>query len=204
MGSRYLTPLPGMLAAAVEQAIARAVALDDGSPERLRPLHDKLVRLELKGLGIDLFFQGRDDALSVTAEHEATPDTTISGTPLALLAMAVPDWRAPGSGVRIEGDAGTGQAFEKLLKQLDPDWEAVFVERFGPVVGHQLWRTLSEARAGARHVGRTAAEQTARFLREESGLLVSREEIDEFVNEVDELREAADRLEARLRRRDRT
>ncbi|NBB91800.1 MAG: sterol-binding protein [Gammaproteobacteria bacterium] len=201
--SRYLTPLPGMLASAVEQALARAIALDENAPARLEPLRDKRVRLELVGLGIDLYFHGRKDALGVSAEDDAEPHTTISGTPVALLAMAVPDWRAAGSGVRIEGEAGTGQAFEKLLKQLDPDWEAVFVERFGPVVGHQLWRMLSDARAGARHVSRTAAEQTARFLREESGLLVSREEVDEFVHEVDELREAADRLEARLRRRGR-
>ncbi|WP_376689819.1 ubiquinone biosynthesis accessory factor UbiJ [Wenzhouxiangella sp. EGI_FJ10409] len=201
--TRYMTPLPGLLAAGVEQAIARAIALDPEASSRLRPLRDKRVKLELKGLGIDLFFHGRDDGLGVSAEDEARPDTTISGTPVALLAMTVPDWRASGSGVRIEGEAGTGQAFEKLLKQLDPDWEAVFVERFGPVVGHQLWRMLGEARAGARHVSTTAAEQAARFLREESGLLVTREEVDEFVSEVDELREATDRLEARLRRRGR-
>lgn len=199
--TRYLTPLPGMLAAAVEQAVARAIGLDDDAAGRLKPLRDKLVRLELRGLGIDLYFRGHEDHLTVVAEDDDAPDTTISGTPIALLAMAVPDWRAPGSGVRIEGEAGTGQAFEKLLKQLDPDWEAVFVERFGPAVGHQLWRMLRDARSGARHLSTTAADQAARFLREESGLLVSREEIDEFVHEVDELREAADRLEARLRRR---
>lgn len=203
MESRYLTPLPSMLASAVEHGITRAITLDDESSKRLAPLRDKLVRLELQGLGIDLYFRGREDGLGVSAEDDDPPDTTISGTPLALLAMAVPDWRAPGSGVRIEGEAGTGQAFEKLLKQLDPDWEAIFVERFGAVVGHQLWRILRDAGAGARHVSTTAAEQTARFLREESGMLVSREEMGEFVHEVDELREAADRLEARLRRRGR-
>lgn len=199
--SRYLTPLPGMLAGAVEQAISRAIALDDDTVGRLEPLRGKLVRLELKGLGIDLYFRGRDDGLGVSAEDESTPNTTIGGTPLALLAMAVPDWRAPGSGVRIEGEAGTGQAFEKLLKQLDPDWEAIFVERFGPVVGHRLWGMLRGAGTGARHVSTTAADQAARFLREESGLLVAREEVEDFVHEVDELREAVDRLEARLRRR---
>jgi ubiquinone biosynthesis protein UbiJ len=200
---RYVTPLPGMLAAAIEQGIARAIALDDRGAERLAPLGGKLIRLELKGLGIDLYFLGHESGLAVTAEHDSEPDTTISGTPLALLAMAVPDWRASGSGVRIEGEAGTGQAFEKLIKQLDPDWEAIFVDRFGTVIGHQLWRTLRDAGAGARHVSATAADQAARFLREESGLLVSRQEVDDFVHEVDELREAVDRLEARLRRRGR-
>jgi len=201
--SRYLTPFPGLLAAAVEQAIRQAIELDDNAPKRLASLEDKLIRLELKGLGIDLYFRGREASLGVSAEDDSSADTTISGTPVALLVMTVPDWRAPSSGVRIEGDAGTAQAFEKLLKQIDPDWEAMFVERFGPVVGHQLWRMLTDARAGARHVSRTAADQTAHFLREESGLLVTREEVDEFVHEVDELREAADRLQAQLGRRGR-
>lgn len=198
--TRYLTPLPGLLAAGVEQEIARAVALDDRASQRLAPLTGKLVRLELKGLAIDLYFQGREGGLGVSAENDSSPDATISGTPIALLAMAVPDWRAPGSGVRIEGDAGTAQHFEKLLKRLDPDWEAMFVEQFGPVVGHQLWRLLGEARASARHVSIAAADQTARFLREESGLLVTREEVEDFVHDVDELREAIDRLEARVQR----
>jgi ubiquinone biosynthesis protein UbiJ len=202
--SRYLTPLPHLLAGAVEHALARAIALDPGCADRLHSLDGKLVGLELKGIGIDLFFRGRSDGLGVSAETDAQADATIAGTPIALLAMAVPDWRASGSGVRVEGDAATAQAFEKLLKQLDPDWEALFVEQLGPLVGHQVWRLLGDAGAGARHLGRTSADQAARFLREESGLLVTREEVENFIHDVDELREAADRLEARIRRRSRS
>jgi ubiquinone biosynthesis protein UbiJ len=198
--SRYLTPLPRLLAGAVETAVNRAISLDDAADQRLRPLADRCVRLRLTGLSIDLFFIGRDDRIEVSAETAAAPDASISGTPIALLAMAVPDWRAAGSGVRIDGDAGTAQAFERLLKQLDPDWEALFVESFGTVVGHQLWRILVEAGDVGRHVASTATEQTTRFLREESGVLVAREEVERFADEVDELREAVDRLEARIRR----
>jgi ubiquinone biosynthesis accessory factor UbiJ len=202
--SRYLTPLPGLLASAVDTALNRAISLDDQASTRLDALHGKSVQLQLKGLGIDLYFSGLDDRLAVDAEREGEADTTISGTPATLLAMAVPDWRAPGSGVQIQGDAGAAQALEKLLRHLDPDWEALLVEHLGPVLGHQLWRMINDGMRAGRHVATTAADQTARFLREESGLLVTREEVDLFTRQVDELREAADRLEARLRRRERT
>lgn len=202
--TRYLTPLPGMLAGAVEQALNRAIALDDGARSRLRPLVGKSVLLQLAGLGIDLHFDIRDRAVGVSAESKEPPATAISGTPVALLAMAVPDWRASGSGVRIEGDAGAAQAFEKLIKHLDPDWEAMLVERLGPVAGHRAWRVLLDARDHGRRVAATAADQAGRYLREESGLLVTRGEVDAFVEAVDELREDVDRLEARLRRRGRT
>ncbi len=198
--SRYLTPLPGLLASAVDTALNRAIGLDEKAAARLAAMQGKCVRLELLGLGIDLYFRGLEERLAVDAESDAEPDTTISGSPAALLAMAVPDWRAPGSGVQIQGDAGAAQALEKLLRQLDPDWEALLVEHLGAVWGHQVWRMINDSMRVGRHVASTAAGQAARFLREESGLLVTREEVEEFTRQVDELREATDRLEARLRR----
>lgn len=197
---RYLTPLPGLLATAVDQALNQAISLDAEAEPRLAAMSGRRVKLVLTGIGIDLHFSGSEQRLRVAAESDETPDTTISGSPSALLALAVPDWRAPGSGVRIEGDAGAAQALEKLLRRLDPDWEVWLVERLGPILGHQLWRLLNDAAGASRHVARTAANQVAHYLREESGLLVTRTEVDRFVSDVDELREAVDRLENRLRR----
>ncbi len=199
--SRYLTPLPALLAGAVEAAINRAIALDETAGKRLKPLINKRVLVDLKGLGIELHFAGSEDRIAVSAESDTTADTTISGTPLALLIMAVPDWRSAGSGVRIEGDAGAAQAFEKLLRHLDPDWEAAFVQRFGALFGHQLWRLLADGREAARHLSQTSADQAGHFLREESGLLANAAEVETFIREVDELREAVDRLERRVQHR---
>ena len=198
--TRYVTPLPGLLAGLIDRGFNQAIALDAGAAQRLRPLHERTVKLALSGVNIDLFFAVDGERLTVAAESDAEPDTTIIGSPTALLAMSVPDWRAPGSGVRIEGDAGTAQALEKLFKQLDPDIEALLTRRLGPVVGHQVWRLLRDAADAGRQGTRVAGEQVSRYLREESGLLVSRAEMDELTGDIDELREAVDRLEARLRR----
>lgn len=198
--SRYLTPLPGLLAFGIERAINQAIELDAAAGPRLKALDGRSVKLVLTGLGIDLYFFGEGSKLSVSAEREVPPDTTITGTPGALLAMSVPEWRAPGSGVTIEGDAGTAQALEKLFRQLDPDWETLLTRHLGEVVGHQLWRLINDAAGLGRHGARTAGDQVARYLREESGLLVTAEEVDAFTREVDELREAVDRLQSRLKR----
>ncbi len=202
--SRYLTPLPGLLARMIDQAFNQTIALDPAAVDKLKSLSGRTVQLKLEGLGIDLFFSGTGERLTVRAEwpreSDRKPDTTIAGSPMALLAMAVPDWRSPGSGVRIEGDAGTAQALEKLLRQLDPDWESLLVRQFGEVIGHQLWRAFNDAARFGRSSVETAGDQIAHYLREESGLLVTRAEVEQFVHEVDELREATDRLGARLRR----
>ncbi len=56
------------------------------------------------------------------------------------------------------------------------------------------------AGAFARGVRRTAGENIAEYLQEESRDLVNRTELDEFLHGVDELRETSDRIEARLAR----
>jgi len=198
--SRYITPLPGLLARLIEQGLTQAIALDAQAAERMKPLEGRTVRLALDGLGLDLYFIGQTGRLEVRAESDLEADTTIRGTPAALLAMAVPDWRAPGSGVRIEGDAGTAQSLEKLMRRLDPDWERLATDTFGEVVGHQVWRLTRDALQLGQSSLNLAGDQLGRYLREESGLLITREEIELFSHDVDELRESIDRLESRLRR----
>lgn len=199
--SRYLTPLPGLLAAAIERAINQALEADPAATQRLKALDGRCIKLVLSGLGIDLIFAGEANRLRVSAESDLPPDTVITGSPGALLAMAAPDWFGKQSGVRIDGDAGAAQAMEQLLRKLDPDWEGLLTEQLGEVLGHQVWRLLRDSFSEGRRLGGVAGEQVGHYLREESGLLTTRAEGQSFARDVDELREAADRLEARMRRR---
>ncbi len=199
--SRYLTPLPGLLATAIDRAVNQALDADPVGKQRLLALDQRCIKLVLSGLGIDLFFRGMPDRLSVVAESDLPPDTVITGSPGALLAMAAPDWFGKHSGVRIDGDAGAAQALEQLLRKLDPDWEGLLTEQLGDVLGHQVWRLLRDSFGESRRLAGVAGEQVSHYLREESGLLTTRAEARSFARDVDELSEATDRLEVKMRRR---
>lgn len=199
--SRYLTPLPGLLAAAVDRAVNQALDADPLGKQRLQSLEGRCIQLALSGLGLALYFCGEPHRLRVLAETDLSPDTIIRGSPGALLAMAAPDWFGKQSGVRIEGDAGAAQALEQLLRKLDPDWEGMLTEQLGEVLGHQVWCLLRDSFGASRRLAEVAGEQVAHYLGQESGLLTTRAEAESFARDVDELREAADRLEAKLRRR---
>lgn len=202
---QYRTPLPGLLARTLEHGLNRVIALDDNAAAQLAPLRGHSLCLKLEGLNIDLYILGPAQAdsapaLSVALDSERPVDTVIAGTPSALLAMAVPAWRRPGSGVRIEGDVGVAQAIEGLMRRLDPDWEALFVDTLGVVIGHQAWRLMRSSLTAGREMGTVAADQVGHFLREESDWVVTQKEGRQFSQAVDHLREATDRLEAALRR----
>jgi len=199
----YRTPLPSILANTLELAINRILALDDSSAERLQRLQDRLLRLDMETVGISLYFSFGSDRVEVAIDSDNEPDTTISGSPAALFAMAVPEgagnWGTPDSRVTITGDATLARDLERLFSRLDPDWEATFSRMFGDVLGHQVATGLRSGADQAREAASNAAEMVSEFLKRNEGPLVEIADIRAFSDAVDETRDAVERLEARIK-----
>lgn len=190
-----------VMARTVEQAANRVLQLDADTAAKMAEFDGRVVALHLLGPEIILYLRPRDGRLEVTDSVEGDPETTIRGTPGALFASAVSEeGRRTAGRIHIEGDAHLGQAVERLVRRLKPDWEEPLAQAFGDVAGARIARTLREGAAWGQAAGWSLAEQLTEYLRDERRHLVTRAEMEAFVNEVDRLREAVDRLEARLRR----
>ena len=127
MASNYRTPLPGILAVMLETAINRILALDDQSGERLERLDDRMLRLDLEGVGITLFFGFSGRRVDVGTASEFEPDTTISGsrngfTPLVLW-YAIRSLGIEGMKLRTENSLATAAYAEQQLNDIGiPAW----------------------------------------------------------------------------------
>jgi ubiquinone biosynthesis protein UbiJ len=169
MASDYVTPLPGMLALTLETAINHVLQLDMESPARVRKLEGKLLQVNLDGLNITLFFTFKHGVVRVRLDAEGTPDTVISGTPIALFSMAEPeeaDWGLPKSQVQINGDASLARDLERIFRKLEPDWEAPLAGLLGDVAGHQAAHGIRRGLDTARETARTAGEILSEFIKD--------------------------------------
>jgi ubiquinone biosynthesis protein UbiJ len=206
----YRTPLPAMLAASMQSGLNAVLALDPNSGARLDRIDGQVLRLELQGAGIELYFTASHQQFQVSLNNPLgdEADATVIGTPAALFSMAADElgsgWSGPDSKVNISGDAALARDFERLFSRLDPDFESALSGLFGDVAGHQLAIGLKE---GVRRVRETAGEAGDVFgevFREglrggKSGPLVGSDEMQRFTEGIDELRDAVERLEAKVR-----
>lgn len=199
----YRTPLPGLLATSLEAAINRLLAADQDSGERLKKLDGRRVRLELQDLAITLDFIFTSYRVEVTLDTEAEADTVITGGMPALFVMALPDeedrWGGPGSRVKISGDATLARDLERLFSRLDPDWEAGVAQLTGDVMAHQLVAGFKGFAASLLSTGKQMQEVAGDYLTSEQSPLPQPEALRGFADEVDNLRDAVERLEARMR-----
>ena len=81
-----------------------------------------------------------------------------------------------------------------------PDFEEAFARVFGDVAGVQIARALKSGLDAARATAGALLRDGAEFLTEESRDLVSKPELDAFLDDVDELRDAVERFERRATR----
>lgn len=131
---------------------------------------------------------------------DAHVDATIQGSPLALLQLARGEsHRATTSTpARITGDAEIADGYRRLFALAKPDLEEELSRVVGDFPARRLAQLATRGVAWARQARRTAGENLAEYWQEESRDLVNRVELEEFLHGVDELRELADRVEARL------
>jgi ubiquinone biosynthesis protein UbiJ len=139
-------------------------------------------------------------ALVLSREAPANADVSISGTPLSLLPLLGADARAhmQSGAVDVRGDAEIAQTFHELLHAARPDLEEELSRHVGDVAARQIGNALRSVAGWSRKTASTFADNVSEFLQEESRDLVSRTEGEEFNAAVDELREAADRIAARI------
>lgn len=188
--------------AGLEQAINRYLELDPETLTRIQALQGRCIAVELIGTGMTLYLLPDQDGLRLMSRYEGEPDTTLSGTPIALARMSAGE---TGTGmftgeVKIHGDVELGQRFNRIMDSIDIDWEEHLSHIMGDVLAHQagkLMRGFSQwARQAVDHLGRDLAD----YLKEERRDLPQGEEVEAFLAEVDELRLAVDRLAARVAR----
>jgi len=158
-----------MLALALETAINQVLQLDIESPSRVNKLEDRLLQLDLEGLNISLFFTFKHGNVRVALDADATPDTTISGTPVALFSMAEPEeaeWGLPDSKVQINGDASLARDLERIFSKLDPDWESPLSGMLGEVAGHQVAQGIRQGVETAKETATVASKIFADFMKD--------------------------------------
>jgi ubiquinone biosynthesis protein UbiJ len=152
--------------------------------------------------------------LALTAGDDSAADAVISGSPPALLQLLKGGSRREpgqpraggsragqppaGKPAQIRGDAEIANRYRELFMLARPDPEEELSRWLGDFPARRIAQFTRRALQLARHARRTAGENIAEYLQEEGRDLVNTTELDEFLRGVDQLRETADRIEARL------
>lgn len=199
--SRSVSLGPVLLLAQLESLAQKVLEYSPATRLRLKSLEGRVAHVAMTTPRLDVFIQFENDSVRLTQLCELPIAARIEGSAPALLRQFMqPGQFRAGTGVSVEGDIALAQTLSQVAHQLDFDWEELLAERIGDVAAHQIGQTL---RWGANFLGtfaRKAVQDGRRYLVSEQPMLVERPAFERFGDDVHQLRQDYDRLEARVAR----
>ena len=189
---------PTVLGKVMTSALQKMLQYDAKSRKKLKPMAGKKIRVNIQPIDHSMVLEVQVDGITVSTNDKQEVDTTISGKPSALFAMSTAQ-HIPGlDGVTINGDASTGQFIADLLKNLSPDWEDAWCDLLGEGPGYQVSQIFSGLKKAGEGLIKSLQTSSKDYLLEENRELVSPEEMEAFLNDVDDIKSDAVRLERKI------
>lgn len=185
--------------ASVEALLNRNLGTSSQAAALARRLRGTSLQIDVEGL-IPVRASISEQRLALVAGDDSAADALISGSPLALLQLLTGSTHRANERrtAQIHGDAEIANLYRELFVLARPDLEEELSRFVGDMPARRAVQFARQGLAWMRKTRRTARENLAEYLQEESRDLVNRPEFEEFLRGVDEVRETTDRVEARL------
>lgn len=196
-----------MLLDLLELASNRTLDYDPESLARLSKLRGKTMVLTVKPLNQSLAVTPQQEGLEFSRQLPERADVTLRVTLNALLKISrdgLDDAELETGELEMEGDPIIGQRFARVIAELDIDWNALLSDQIGEAPAQFVQLATAQAFEAASGVRSSVKQLTKRLLQEDLGLVATADEVNSILDDIDDLRAAADRLKVRIDRLTRT
>lgn len=190
------------LTEALETSINQLLKQDPTTLEKFAALEGKVIAFELTDLELTLYLFPHTEGIQVKYLYEGKADTTLQGGALAFVNMSLGDATESffSGDVRIKGDIELGQHFKRILDKLDLDWEEWLSTYTGDLVAFKAGSLIRSFNSWGKDALKTLELDAREYIQDEGQLSPYSAELEEFTQNISQLRDDTARLEARLTR----
>lgn len=192
------------LLAIVEIIGNRLARLDDKLLDGFESLQGKSIAIEIIDLQQTIICYPGAAGIRLSIQEPADEvDATIRARLIALVNLATESEKVSTSiqeGISFHGDVAVAQRLQKLLANVDIDWEEILSRQLGDVAGVQVYRLLSQAKSVFQQSVNSILQSGSEYMQEEVRVTPAPVELERLRADVTRLRHDVDRSEARLKR----
>lgn len=195
--------LPIPLCVVMESAINGLLALDEQARDNAKSLSGKTLQVILSDLGVTFYIGVTHQQDLQILSYAEQPDVVIRATSINLAKMSTMDdanRMVLNQDVTISGDVGTVSQVQAFFASVHIDWEEHLSRLTGDMIANKIGSSLRAGVAWLRGSAKSLAEDASEYARYEAQYLLDKQEGEDFVEQVNQLRNDVDRLEAKIKR----
>ncbi len=180
----------------------RLLGMDPNVLAHCRELQGHIIAIELTDLEQTIYCHPGSWGLRLSLQQPSkAADATIKGRLLGLVNLSLQQDKISTSiqeRVEISGNASVAQKFQKILTELDIDWEEQLSQITGDVMAFRIMQGIRSTQQWVRNSFDSLSLSGREYLQEEAHHLPTKVEFERFRQQVGDTRNDVERLEAKL------
>ena len=189
----------------VEHLINRALEYDPVSAKALTHLDGQIIRIDstMPPISISISIEPVGQGVKLHSERQEDSDVTIEGTLVSMVSVALSSKESmsfSGTGVKVSGNLDTLNQLNKIIGNLDIDWEGALAQIIGDLPAHLFAKTVRNSAAFKTQTTARASSAIVEVAQEEFQLTPSKNEFETIGPQIRRLSSDVDRLTAKVKK----
>ena len=186
-----------------ETLINAALTKDPASKRALSKLEGQVLLVESTLPPLTVAIEPTATGIQLHDDWDGDVAVTIDGTLIAMGAIAVNTKESisfSGTGVNVSGNLDTLHQLNKIMGDVDIDWEGALAEIIGDIPAHLIAKGIRNSAVIRKDIVTRASTGVVEVAQEEFNLTPSKNEFEAMIPDIRQLSADADRLAARVKR----
>ena len=186
-----------------ETLINAALTKDPASKQALTKLEGQVFLVESTLPPLTVAIEPTATGIQLHDNWDGNVTVTINGTLIAMAAIAVNAKESisfSGTGVNVSGNLDTLHQLNKIMGDVDIDWEGALAEIIGDIPAHLIAKGIRNSAVIRKDIVTRASSGLVEVAQEEFNLTPSKNEFEAIIPDIRQLSADADRLAARVKR----
>ena len=187
----------------IERLINSALEYDPISVKALTQLNGQIIRIDSTMPPISISIEPTDQGIKLHSERQEDNAVTVEGTLVSLVGVALSSKESmsfSGTGVKVSGNLDTLNQLNKIIGNLDVDWEGALAQIVGDLPAHLFAKTVRNSAAFKTEAAARATSAMVEVAQEEFKLTPSKNEFETVGPQIRRLSSDVDRLTVRVKK----
>jgi ubiquinone biosynthesis protein UbiJ len=183
----------------LEKLLNNYLNLDPEAVIALKNHDKKIVQLNIYPIKLTVFLEINNGEIKLFSQHFEPANAIIHGSPLGLLQVLLyKNSNTLPNTVTISGDILFIQDLKTIFQRMDIDWEEQLSRLTGDSIAHKMGNGLRRLKKYHHQVHHSLMRSSQEYIQEEIRLSPTRAELNDFLNDVDTIRNDTERMAARV------
>ena len=185
----------------LESSINKLICTDEVSIAALAKLNGKVFEFLITDTSLRLFVLPHNQGLQIQQHFEGEADTCFSGNLSQFQQLLSSDDKSSqlfGNGVKITGDSQLATKLQRIIDQLDIDYQGMLAKITGELAAQQLSNLFTGVNRQLNLTKHSLLLNTIEYLQEEIRSLPAPAEAEGFIEDVAQLTQDSERLAAKM------